>query len=145
MKKAIFSIKINAPKLKVWEALWKDRNYREWTSAFTEGSYAVSDWEEGSKILFLAPDGGGMYSEIEKLVPNEYMSFKHLGEVKDGKELPADETTSSWYGAHENYRLTETGGVTEVQVEVEIEEKSDQYFQEAFPKALAKLKAIAER
>src|SRR6188508_3009161 len=88
MKKANFTVKINAPKEKVWEVLWNDKTYREWTSVFSEGSYAVSDWKEGSKVQFLGPEGGGMFSKIAKLVPNEYMSFEHLGELKDGQEQP---------------------------------------------------------
>ena len=81
-----FKTNINAPKEKVWKILWDDKTYREWTSAFMEGSYAESDWKEGSKICFLAPGGSGMFSIIEKKIPNEQMTFKHLGEIKEGKE-----------------------------------------------------------
>ena len=38
-----FSININAPKEKVRKVLWDDSSYREWTSAFSEGSYAETD------------------------------------------------------------------------------------------------------
>lgn len=76
---------------KIWNVLWTDATYRMWTSAFCEGSYAVSDWKEGSKILFLSPDGGGMSSIIAKNIPNEFMSFKHLTEVKNNEEQPIDE------------------------------------------------------
>ena len=54
MKNMNFDISINAPREKVWEVLWDDASYRKWTSAFSEGSYAVTDnWKKGSKILFL--------------------------------------------------------------------------------------------
>jgi hypothetical protein len=39
------------------ESMWDDSTYRQWTSAFSEGSHAVSDWKEGSKVLFLSPEG----------------------------------------------------------------------------------------
>ena len=145
MKKANFSVKINAPKEKVWETLWNDKTYREWTSVFSEGSHAVSDWKEGSKILFLGPEGGGMFSKIAKLVPNEYMSFEHLGELKEGKEQPADEKTQAWSGSQENYRLTETDGTTELNVEMDTTDEFLKYFNGVFPKALEKVKEIAER
>ena len=93
MEKLHFTTSINASKEKVWSCLWQDENYRKWTSAFAEGSHAVSDWKEGSKILFLSPSGEGMYSTIDKLVPNEFMAFKHHGMVKEGKEQPLDEET----------------------------------------------------
>ena len=61
-----FHSTINAPKEKVWATLWNDNTYRQWTSVFSEGSYAESDWNEGSKILFLSPKGEGMFSVIDK-------------------------------------------------------------------------------
>jgi hypothetical protein len=56
MEKLNFSINISAPKDKVWQTLWDDASYREWTSAFAEGSYAETDnWKEGSEVKFLDP------------------------------------------------------------------------------------------
>ena len=60
MEKAIYSIDITAPASHVWKILWADDTYRQWTSAFNPGSYAESDWKEGSKIKFLSPGGDGM-------------------------------------------------------------------------------------
>lgn len=86
MKKLQFTIEINASKEKVWDALWNDQNYRNWTSVFHEGSHYESDLHEGSEIFFLGPEKSGMYAKIEKLVPNEKMYFLHLGEYKDGEK-----------------------------------------------------------
>ncbi|MFC5271978.1 SRPBCC domain-containing protein [Adhaeribacter terreus] len=145
MKNLNFSIQINAPKEKVWETLWNDATYREWTHVFSPGSHAVTDWQEGSKVQFLGGEGNsGMYSQIHKMVPNQVMEIKHIGEVKDGVEQPADPETS-WYGAMENYYLTEGNGQTELKVTLDTEESHTDYFQEAFPKALAIVKEIAER
>src|SRR6185436_21158798 len=99
MKNLNFSINIKSPKEKVWSVLWDDLTYRKWTSVFSPGSYAVSDWKEGSKVMFLSPNGEGMFSNIARLIPNELMSFKHLGTVKDGKEQPESEETKKWSGA----------------------------------------------
>ena len=56
-----FNTNINAPKEKVWETLWNDTTYQQWTAAFTAGSYTESDWNEGSKIKFLSPNGNRMF------------------------------------------------------------------------------------
>jgi len=144
MKKLNLSIKINSPKEKVWKVLWDDVSYRKWTGAFSEGSYAVSDWKEGSKILFLSPVGEGMFSMIFKKNPNELMSFKHLGTVKNGEEQPENEESKKWSGAMENYSLHESNGVTELTVTMDITEEFEQYFKEAFPKALELVKRLAE-
>ncbi|AHE68160.1 hypothetical protein Loa_02623 [Legionella oakridgensis ATCC 33761 = DSM 21215] len=62
-----FSININASKEKVWKILWGDKTFTDWTSVFAEGSYAVSDWMEGSRIQFIDPKSNhGMSSVIEK-------------------------------------------------------------------------------
>jgi uncharacterized protein YndB with AHSA1/START domain len=144
MKQLNFSIQINTPKEKVWEVLWDDITYRKWTGTFSEGSYAVTDWEEGSKVLFLSPGGEGMFSMIAKKIPNEFMSFKHLGTVKGGEEQPESEETKKWSGAMENYSLAEKDGVTELTVTMDITEEHEQYFTETFPKALKSVKALAE-
>src|ERR1700741_5235174 len=103
MTKLNFTIDIHASAAKVWQGLWNDETYRKWTSVFHEGSYAVSDWKEGSKIQFLSPEGSGMYSIIETNRPNEMMAFKHLGEVKNFEEQPPNKETESWAGSKEIY------------------------------------------
>jgi len=144
MKKVNFSVKIKAPASKVWNALWNEVNYNKWTSAFSAGSHAKSDWKEGSKILFLDGKGDGMFSMIEKKIPNQQMSFKHLGEVQKGIEKPSDEKTGSWAGSKENYYLKEVNGVTELNVEMDSTEEFEKYFKDTFPKALEIVKQISE-
>lgn len=142
-KKMQFSTSISAPRNKVWDILWNDETYRKWTSVFMEGSYAESDWNEGSKILFLDGQGRGMYSTIDKKVPGEFMSFRHIGELKDGKEQPVDET-KGWSGSTENYTLREADGKTELLVEMDIVPEMADYFNKTFPLALEKVKSLAE-
>jgi uncharacterized protein YndB with AHSA1/START domain len=71
MEKMNFSIDINAPREKVWKTLWEDASYRKWTRVFIEGSHAVTDWQEGSKVLFLDGKGEGMVSKVQTNRPNE--------------------------------------------------------------------------
>ena len=139
-----YSVLINASKENVWKILWNDDTYRQWTSAFSEGSYAESDWQEGSKIRFLSREGGGMYSTIAKLEPNRFMSFRHDGEIKNGIEEPLNDESRKWAGTTENYTLSQDGEVTELVVEISVTEPMEPYFDEHFPKALVKVKEIAE-
>lgn len=140
MEKLKFEIKINAPREKVWKVLWDDKTYREWTSVFMEGSCAQSDWKEGSEIHFLDGKGSGMYSVIEKKIGNTQMTFKHLGELKDGKRV-----AMNWGDARESYFLSGEGDKTELKVELDMQEDHKKYFEEVFPKALALVKGISER
>ena len=86
-----------------------------------------------------------MFSKIEKMVPNEIMEFKHLGMVKDGEKQPDPEQTQSWAGSMENYYLTQTNNTTELKLEMDIAEDYEAFFQETFPKALQKVKELAEK
>ena len=141
MKKLQFTIEINASKEKVWDALWNDQNYRNWTSVFHEGSHYKSDLHEGSEIFFLGPEKRGMYAKIEKLIPNEKMYFLHLGEYKDG------EKQEGTFGedAIEQYDLVEKDGKTELTVTMNVPEDYIPYFAETFPKALGKVKEMVEK
>ena len=139
MKKVKFSINIIATKEKVWDTLWNEATYRQWTSVFAADSHAVSDWKEGSTIKFIDGKGDGMFSIIETKIPHQQMSFKHLGEVKNGVE-----TTSDWAGAMENYFLTEINGNTELVMEMDMNEEFEKYFSETFPKAIELIKQISE-
>ena len=144
MEKQEFKIAIDAPREKVWNVLWEENSYRAWTAPFSEGSHAISDWKKGSKVLFLDGKGMGMVSKIDETIPNEYMSFEHIGYVKDGVEDLSSEEVKNFAGAHENYTLKEVGGKTELVVDMDINDQYKDYFTETFPKALAKVKELAE-
>lgn len=140
MEQLHFSANIQAPAQKVWDVLWNDATYPEWTRVFCEGSKAVSDWKEGSSIEFLSGTDG-MYSEIDRRIDNQLMSFTHIGMIKDGKRDPAEK---SWEGAKEVYRLHENGGHTQLEVELDVIGTHKDYFEKTFPQALAKVKELAE-
>ena len=149
MHKLHFSIVINAPKKKVWNTMLSDGTYRVWTEAFMAGSHYVGDWNEGSKILFLAPGENGktsgMVSRIKENRPHDYISIEHLGVVQDGKEDTESAAVKDWAGAHENYTFTEADGKTKLLVDMDATDEFKEMFQDMWPKALQKLKGLAER
>ncbi len=139
MKTLTFSTTINSPAQKVWQILWDDSTYPQWTAVFGEGSYAESDWKAGSSIKFLMPSGDGMFSKIETLIPNKKMVFQHLGSIKNGKEIP-----SEWEGSLETYILEEKGNKTKLIASLESTEEYVDFFQKTFPEALEKIKKLSE-
>jgi uncharacterized protein YndB with AHSA1/START domain len=145
MTRLTFSTTIQARKELVWRTLLEDESYRAWTSAFQEGSYAVTDWKPGSKALFLAPDGSGMVSRVAEHRPNEFLSLEHLGVVKEGIEDTESEEVRKWAGARENYTLTENRDVVTLSVDMDITEEHQKFFEGTWPKALAALKDLSER
>ena len=145
MNRKQFRTTVNAPREKVWNILWGNNTYPRWTAAFTEGSKVVTDWQEGSKVLFLNAKNEGMVSRIQEKKENERMVFVHLGMVdKDGKEDTFSEEVKSWGNAEEIYTLKSSNGKTEVIVEMDLGEAHEEYFNSAWPKAFQELKRLAE-
>lgn len=146
MEKLHFSIIINAPTKRVWETMLNQDTYRKWTDVFAPGSHYKGSWNEGSKILFLAPNNDGqmegMVSRIKENRKYEFISIEHLGMVHNGKE---DTSGSEWAGALENYTFKTKNGNTEVSVDVDTEEEYLEMFRDIWPKALQKLKRLAEK
>jgi hypothetical protein len=145
MEKQGFNITIDAPRETVWDILWADTSYREWTSVFSEGSHAETDWKKGSKVLFLDGKGYGMVSSIAENIPNEFMSIRHLGVVKDGVEDLDSEKVREWAGAMENYTLKTVDGKTALTIEMDMNDEYKSYFMDTWPKALDKIKELAEK
>ncbi|GAB2553912.1 SRPBCC domain-containing protein [Spirosoma areae] len=145
MKKLTVNIVLDAPREKVWDILWNEATYPAWTAPFSEGSRVESTWEEGSKVLFLDGNNEGLVSTVAVNKPNECMSFIHVGTIKDGVEDLDSAETRKWSGASENYTLkTVDGGKTELTVDLDVTDDHKAYFEETWPKALAKLKELAE-
>ncbi|MCF8449677.1 MAG: SRPBCC domain-containing protein [Taibaiella sp.] len=145
MEKHQFQILINAPREKVWEILWGKDTYPQWIAPFSPGSNVFTDWKKGSKVIFGDGSGDGMVSRIAETIPNEFMSFEHLGEVKDGVEDTESEKVKAWAGSHENYTLKTVNGGTDVTVDMDISEEYAEMFKNIWPNALAVLKELAEK
>lgn len=149
MPKLNFSIVINSPIEIVWNTMLEDKTYREWTEAFSPGSHYVGNWDKGSKILFLGPNEngtmGGMVSRIKENRKHEYISIEHLGMVQDGKEDTASDEVKQWAGSLENYTFKNLNGKTELLIDMDINDDFKDMFNDMWPIALQKLKALAEK
>lgn len=149
MKKTLrFSTVIQAPRERVWELMLAPDSYREWTAAFAEGSTYEGSWEKGQRIHFVSSaGGGGMVAEVAENRRGEFVSLKHLGELAADGTVDVDSpAVKAWAPAYENYRFVDKGnGATEVQVEMDSLPSYEDFMNEAWPKALAKLKAVCER
>lgn len=144
MTRLTFSTTIDAPRDRIWQTLWEDATYRQWTSAFDPGSHAISDWKPGSKALFLGADGSGMVSRVAEHRPNEYLAFEHLGVVGGGVEDLDSEVARQWRGGRETYALSDADHGVLLKVDVDVADDHRQAFEEAWPKSLTIVKALSE-
>ena len=147
MKKTLrFSTFIQAAPEQVWHLMLAPDSYREWTSAFVEGSTYRGSWEQGRQIRFLSPTGEGMVAEIAENRRGEFVSIRHLAEIrKDGTEDFDSDAVKAWAPACENYRFVARDGGCELQVEMETMPPYEDFMNQAWPKALGKLKDLCER
>jgi len=146
-----FETHINAPAAKVWDTMLQDATYREWTKVFSPNSYyegpdgsTMSSWDTGSKIHFLDGSGSGMYSEIAENRLHEFVSIRHLGMIADGTIDTESEEVKKWASAYENYTLVPDNDGTKVIVDIDITPEYEDMFKDMWPKALEKLKELAE-
>ncbi|CAH0272269.1 SRPBCC domain-containing protein [Chryseobacterium sp. Bi04] len=139
MEKLSYEIEINAEPEKVWSVLWGDITYRQWTTAFTEGSFYEGTLEENNIIKFYDPKLNGMYSRVEKIIPNEEIKFLHLGEIYEGVEV-----AQNWGDATESYFLEEVEDGTLLIVKIQTPAEFKDFFEEKFPKALNIVKHLSE-
>ena len=143
MKEMQFSIEIHATKERVWDTLWQDETLRQWAGIIDPGTYMVGDLKEGNEIQFISSANGyGVTSVVEKLVTGEFLLLRHRADTQeDGKR----EREKEWTGGEERYSLAEKDGTTTVTVAFDVPSKMEEYFTVNYPKALERVKVLAER
>lgn len=104
----------------------------------------MTAWDKGSKIKFADGSGDGMYAEIAENRLHEFISIRHLGMVIDGKLDTESEEVKKWAPAYENYTFSSLNGGTKVMIDMDIMPEYEAMFKEMWPKALEKLKELAE-
>lgn len=148
MKKLTYQIKIHAPVAQVFKTMLDKETYKQWTSAFDPSSDFEGIWDKGQKIYFTGVnengEKGGMVAEIAEYIPNSYVSIRHLGILDKGKEVLSGPTVEDWAGALENYSFTDIEGQTLLKIDVDTSDEYIDYFNEAWPDALQRLKGISE-
>ena len=144
IQKLVFTVEINASAETVWNKMWDKKSYTEWTTPFCAGTYFTGEIELGSRIHFIAPSFDGMFSDVFYLILNKLIIFKHIGNLKDLKELPLDAETERWTGSFESYKLNEVDAITTVTAEIDCMSEYIDYMNDKFPLAMQELKKISE-
>ena len=148
MKTSIYHTNIQRPAAHVFETMLTRDTYRQWTAEFDPSSDFEGGWNKGDKIYFLGPSEHGkrqgMIAEIVEHIPNSFISIRHYGIVDGDNEITDGPKVEAWAGAFENYTFLESEGHTSLTVELDTNEEFAAYFDEAWPRALRKLKEICE-
>lgn len=147
MKTLQFTKEIKASAQKVWDTLWNDTTYPQWTDAFNPGggSAVQSDWKVGGRTLFVDRKGNGMISTIKTKNEPYDIVFEHLGEIADGKEDTTSEKVKNWAGSLEEYHLSEEDGITKLKASVQTVEEWEEILNKGFTKGLDEVKRLSEQ
>lgn len=137
-----FSIEIHAPKERVWETLWNDVTFRDWANLIDEGMYMKGELIEGEEVQFISGiNGYGVTSVVEKLEPYSFVLLRMLVDTKESGEALREE---EWTGGSESYALNEEGEVTTLTLTTDVPPTQEVTMRERLPKALARVKELAE-
>jgi hypothetical protein len=143
MKKLQFSIKIEAPRERVWGILWGDKTFRDWANIIDEGTYMLGELKEGNEVQFISASSGyGVTSLVEKLTLYKFVLFRHMADTKDSGE---HEREKDWTGGTESHSLVEEDGTTTLTVEFDVPSELEEIFMIRFPNALERVKILAEK
>jgi uncharacterized protein YndB with AHSA1/START domain len=142
MKEMQFSIDIHANREKVWGVLWRDETFRQWASLIDPDTYMVGDLVEGNTVQFISGDSGyGVTSLVEKVTPCEYLLLRHSADTQDEGQRERDD---QWTGGAEIYTLTENNDVTTLTIQFDSPGELVDIMNENYPKAMTKIKELAE-
>ncbi|MDQ5950915.1 MAG: hypothetical protein QG639_192 [Patescibacteria group bacterium] len=137
-----FSVEIQATKEKVWDTLWQDQTFRDWASIIDPGTYMVGGLKEGNEIQFISAENGyGVTSLVEKVTPGEFLLLRHSADTQEAGKRERDK---QWTGTQEKYTLVEKDGTTTLVVEFGVPPELEEYFKINYPKALERVKEMAE-
>ncbi len=137
-----FFTKIKASKKIIWNTLWQDKTFRDWAGIIDPGTYMIGDLKEGNEIQFISAENGyGVTSLVEKIIPSQLLVLRHHA---DTKEVGRKERENQWTGGSETYSLTEKNGTTTLTVTFNVPKELEEYFKENYPKALERVRALAE-
>lgn len=143
------SVTISATQERIWETLIGPETYKDWTTAFCAGSYYVGDWSEGSTMRFLGPspeDGeeGGMLCKIITHEPGRHIRAEHYGVIGKGVEIFEGPIYDEWIPSVEEYWLDPSGSEWTLRIAADVPPSYVEFFSDAWDKALARVKEIAE-
>jgi uncharacterized protein YndB with AHSA1/START domain len=142
MKELNYTTEISATPEKVWKTLWNDATFRDWAGIIDEGTYMKGTLKEGNDVEFISSvNGYGVTSFVEKFTPNKLAFFRHKA---DTQETGTKSRDNEWTGTSEQYELHEKNGRTTLTIKTQVPPEQEETFEDRLPKALARIKELAE-
>ena len=143
MNELHFTTTINASKERVWSTLWSDETFRQWAGLIDPGTYMTGELRQGNEVQFISAENGyGVTSLVDECREYKFVRLKHQADTQDVGERSRDD---QWTGGAETYELDDSHGVTTLTTTFDVPAELEELFRKLYPKALAKVKDLAER
>ncbi|WP_229206818.1 DinB family protein [Dyadobacter crusticola] len=139
------SILIQAPDYRIWQVITDKRYNGEWLVVFGMGNIAESDWQQGSKALFMDESGNGLAGTVDVSRPFEEIRIVYNGIVTKGVEDYESDIAKQMRNFDEVYLLSREGDSVRMRVFCDMDEVYFDDLTQAWKKALEKIKELAEK
>jgi len=139
------SIDIEATPEQVWNTLTGDSLNRQWYAAFSEGTYAETDWSPGSKAIFKDTTNCGMIGHVAKIDLHKKLVIEMDGQLVHGEEDYTSDIAQQIKGGQESYMLSPLGAGTRLDIKQDMGEEYYERMSATWDKALKLIKDISER
>lgn len=138
------SISIQAPAERIWRVITDAQYNSIWLTALGKRSIAHTDWQEGSKAIFVDGSQTGLITRIREVRPFEKIRMQNVGIITNGKEDYTSDAAVESREFFEQYLLTPENGSVRVHVEVTVEDDFYNEVSDCWVNALEMIKKLAE-
>jgi uncharacterized protein YndB with AHSA1/START domain len=146
-KPIIKQIKINATAEKVWQVLLEPEMYQKWAKEFSLGSYYINseNLAVGSKVVFTDDSIYGLIGKVTINETNKQIQFTYEGQISNGVEdYTSEDVINGLKGSTETYILSESEGITTLEIDAPMGEAWYDDMILSWDKALTVIKELAE-
>lgn len=144
VKTIVKQIEIAAPPESVWRVLFNNELNKQWFNCFSAGTFADTDWQQGSRVTFTDESKCGIAGYILISKPHTELIIEFDGLILNGVTDTTSDDARNYKGAQEKYHLTEKGGHTVLTISSDMGEDYYDQMDDAWDKALVKIKSMAE-
>ncbi|MGX5852203.1 SRPBCC family protein [Dyadobacter jiangsuensis] len=138
------SISINASAERIWRVITEAQYNVVWLAALGRRKIAQTDWQKGSKAVFVDDDQTGLITRIRVARPFEKIRMQNVGMITNGVEdCESDEAVES-REFFEQYLFTTDHDSVRMHVEVTVEDDFYNEVSDCWAKALEIIKELAE-
>jgi uncharacterized protein YndB with AHSA1/START domain len=135
-----YTLELPASTARIWDVITNKELIKEWAIAFAPGTYVETDWQPGHVVVWKAGDHGiGAKGVVVANEPEKSLRISYYDDERKEPPAPPDKYT-------ESYKLVQQDGKTTLYITCgPLEEKYASVHGPMWEKAVAKIKALAER